>query len=62
MKIKHILLLSTICLITSFLGAYIYKTFFNTPEFQISYVDNSTPYKRVNNAAIENLETGFITA
>ena len=62
MKIKHILLLSTICLITSFLGAYTYKTFFNTPEFQISYVDNSTPYKRVNNAAIENLETGFITA
>lgn len=62
MKIKQILLLSTICLIISFLGAYTYKTFFNTPEFQISYVDNSTPYKRVNNAAIENLETGFITA
>ena len=62
MKRKQLLILSMICLTTSFLGAYTYKTFFDSPDSQLSYAANSTPYRQVNSTDLQNVESGFITA
>jgi serine protease Do len=62
MKRKQLLVLSLICLTTSFLGAYTYKTFFDSPDLKLSYAANSTPYRQVNSTDLQNVESGFITA
>ena len=62
MKRKQLFILSMICLTTSFLGAYTYKTFFYSPDSQLSYAANSTPYRQVNSTDLQNVESGFITA
>lgn len=50
------------CVSASILGAYTYKNLFDTPSQLVGYTDNSTTYRQVNTAEMQNLETGFITA
>jgi serine protease Do len=59
---KQVIVLTIACITASFIGAYAFKTFFDSEKNTIQYTDNSTPYHRVNNAEMQGLETGFITA
>ena len=62
MNRKQVLLIASISLVTSFSGAYIYKTFFNEPSFVLLENDKSTPSISVNSENLANLENGFIAA
>lgn len=62
MKKRQLLLVAAIALVASFSGAYIFKMFFNEPAFVLLENDTKTPLHNVNNEALSNLETGFITA
>ncbi|MFT4598772.1 MAG: serine protease Do [Bacteroidia bacterium] len=61
MKKSQSLLLVAVCLTASFLGAFTYKTWFDTDRIVIQQVDE-TPYRNVNTSEMANLETGFIDA
>ncbi|MFT4875293.1 MAG: serine protease Do [Bacteroidia bacterium] len=61
MKKSQSLLLVVVCLLASFLGAFAYKTWFDTDRIAIQQVDE-TPYRNVNTSEMANLETGFIDA
>jgi serine protease Do len=61
MKKSQSLLLVVVCLLASFLGAFAYKTWFDTDRIVIQQVDE-TPYRNVNTSEMVNLETGFIDA
>tara|TARA_B110000208_G_scaffold3947_1_gene5204 strand:- start:2329 stop:3753 length:1425 start_codon:yes stop_codon:yes gene_type:complete len=62
MKKSQSLLLVAVCLMASFLGAFAYKTWFDTDSTILINQDDETPYRNVNTSEMANLETGFIDA
>ena len=62
MKKSQSLLLVAVCLMASFLGAFAYKTWFDTDSTILIKPDDETPYRNVNTSEMANLETGFIDA
>ncbi len=62
MKKQQSLLLVVVCLMASFLGAFSYKTWFDTDNTIVIQKGDDTPYLNVNSADMANLETGFIDA
>ncbi|MFT5057208.1 MAG: serine protease Do [Pseudoalteromonas distincta] len=62
MKKSQSLLLVAVCLMASFLGAFAYKTWFDTDSTIVIKQGNETPYRNVNTTEMANLETGFIDA
>jgi serine protease Do len=62
MKKSQSLLLVAVCLMASFLGAFAYKTWFDTDSTIVIKQGNETPYRNVNTTDMANLETGFIDA
>ena len=61
MKKSQSLLLVVVCLLASFLGAFTYKTWFDTGSIVIQQLDE-TSYRNVNTSEMVNLETSFIDA
>ncbi len=62
MKKSQSLLLVAVCLMASFLGAFAYKTWFDTDSTILINQGDETPYRNVNTSEMANLETGFIDA
>ena len=62
MKKSQSLLLVAVCLMASFLGAFAYKTWFDTDSTILIKQGDETPYRNVNTSEMANLETGFIDA
>ena len=62
MKKSQSLLLVVVCLMASFLGAFAYKTWFDTDSTILIKPGDETPYRNVNTSEMANLETGFIDA
>ncbi|HAV24573.1 MAG TPA: serine protease [Bacteroidetes bacterium] len=62
MKKSQSLLLVAVCLMASFLGAFAYKTWFDTDSTIVIKQSDETPYRNVNTSEMANLETGFIDA
>jgi S1-C subfamily serine protease len=62
MKKSQSLLLVVVCLMASFLGAFAYKTWFDTDTTIVIQQGDETPYRNVNTSEMANLETGFIDA
>ena len=62
MKKSQSLLLVAVCLMASFLGAFAYKTWFDTDSTILIKPGDETPYRNVNTSEMANLETGFIDA
>lgn len=62
MKKSQSLLLVAVCLMASFLGAFAYKTWFDTDSTIVIKQGDETPYRNVNTTEMVNLETGFIDA
>ncbi|MDB4107522.1 trypsin-like peptidase domain-containing protein [Bacteroidia bacterium] len=63
MKKRHIIILASICLMASFIGAFAYKTFFSESErFVVIESKDNTPYRNISHQDMANLETGFITS
>ena len=63
MKKRHILILVSVCLMASFIGAFAYKTFFSESErLLVIEAKGNVPYLNINQQDMANLETGFITS
>ena len=62
MKKSQLILVSSLTLASSILGAYIFKTFFS-PDFTKNQTTvQSAPTRLVNSEGLQGIETGFVTA
>ena len=62
MKKSQVVYTLIICFLASFIGAFTYKTWFNSPAVNVVETDNSSYAYRASNTEGLDLEYGFITA
>ncbi len=62
MKKSQVVYTLIICFLASFIGAFTYKTWFNSPAINVVETDNSSYAYRASNTEGSDLEHGFITA